>query len=383
VSAADDQTVVDFLVELSDTLVADLDVDGLLHGVAERCVQLLDAQAAGILVADGRGELRLLAAAPEFTAGVRLFEAVSAPGSWCFATGQTMAGADLGAPDPRWQVFAEDAREAGFGSVSAVPMRVRGEVVGVLSVLRHRPGPFTDEQLRLTRAVANVATAGLLVQRDAGYRTVLAVHARQVLTGRVAIERARGVLAELLAVDVDVALTELRRHAARTGRSLQAAAAEVVDSLPAAGRSSGSGTVLLAHRVTMNSLPALRAQVRQRLVTAGLSGSAVDSFLLAVHEAAANAEEHAGGGRVWLWIHDGGVWCEISDDGPGLPDGFTIRIDPPGPGNVDHAGLWLIRRICPDLLIDSGPRGTRVLLRQQLPAHATGPTSDSTAAVER
>ena len=111
------------------------------------------------------------------------------------------------------------------------------------------------------------------------------------------------------------------------------------------------------------------------MIGAGLSGSAADSFLLAVHEAAANAEEHGGGGRLWLWLHDGNVWCEISDDGPGLPAGFTIRTDPPGPGNVDHAGLWLIRRICRDVLIDSSARGTRLLLRQQLPVRATGSAS--------
>ncbi|WP_433790800.1 hypothetical protein [Actinoplanes sp. CA-252034] len=59
----------DFLVELSDTLVADLDVDALLHWVTERCVRVLDVQAAGIMLADDRGVLQLLAAVPEYTPG--------------------------------------------------------------------------------------------------------------------------------------------------------------------------------------------------------------------------------------------------------------------------------------------------------------------------
>jgi anti-sigma regulatory factor (Ser/Thr protein kinase) len=382
VSAADDPVLMEFLVELSDTMVADLDVDGLLHWVAERCVQLLNVQAAGILVADERGVLRLLAAAPEYTPRVRLFEVASAPSSWSFATAEPMIDADLGRPDRRWRPFAEQARDAGFWSAAAMPMRIRGEVVGVLSVLRHQAGTFTDQHLRLIRTLANVATIGLLMQRDAEYRTVLAAHSQQLLTGRVAVERARGILAELLDIDVDGALEELRRHAARTRRSLPETAVEVVAGLPHDGRLNGSPTVLLVHRITMASLAELRARVRQRLSRAGLSGTDLGGFLLAVHEAAANAELHGGGGRLWLWRHDDAVWCEISDDGPGLPPGFQIRADAVGTGNVAQAGLWLIRRICPDFDLTSGSQGTRLLLRHQLPGHHAGSASpaDSDAA---
>jgi GAF domain-containing protein/anti-sigma regulatory factor (Ser/Thr protein kinase) len=377
VSAADDPAMMDFLVELSDTLVADLDVDGLLHWVTERCVRLLDAQAAGIMLADDRGVLQLLAAVPEYTSRVRLFEAAPAPGTWSFATGETVVDADLGRPDHRWPNFAQQARDDGFWSVAAVPMRIRGEIVGVLSVLRNRTGRFSDEALRLTRALANVATVGLLVHRDAEYRAVLAVQSQQVLTGRMAVERAWGVLAELLDVDVDIALQALRRHAGRTGRTLRATAMEVVNSLPRAGQVNGTEPVLLVQRITMSSLPVVRTRVRQRLAMAGLSGSTLDSFLLAVHEAAANAQEHGGGGRLWLWRHAGSMWCEISDDGPGLPADFEIRTEAPHGAGLPSAGLWLIHRICPDLEITSSPRGTRLLLRQTLPGHS--PESASAA----
>ncbi|MEV8503756.1 GAF domain-containing protein [Actinoplanes sp. NPDC051475] len=373
-SVADDPAMVDFLVELSDTLVADLDADGLLHWVTERAVRLLSAQAAGIMVADGRGVLCLLAAAPEYTPRARLFEAPSAPASWCFATGRPAVDADLDDPDPRWAAYAEQARDDGFRSVAAAPMRMRGEIVGVLSVLRHRPGRFTDEELRLTQALANVATVGLLVQRDAGHRAVLAAQSQHVLTGRVAVERARGILAETFEMDVDTALDELRRHATRTGRSLRATAIEVVTSLPTADRRNGTVAALLAHPVTMASMAELRTQVRHRLLAAGLSGSALDSFLLAVHEATLNAQEHAGGGRLWLWVHHGSAWCEISDNGPGLPAGFEI---PTGSQDIRrrHAGLWLIQRVCPDLKITSSARGTRLLLRRSLPTQPSGSPS--------
>ncbi|MFI7599086.1 GAF domain-containing protein [Actinoplanes sp. NPDC049681] len=380
-NAADDPAMMDLLVEVSDTLVADLETDALLQWVTERGVQLLSAQVAGIVLADARGVLRLLAAAPEYTEQAKLFEAPSAPPHWCFATGETLVDADLDDPDPRWAVFAEQARADGFRSVAAVPMRIRGEIIGTFSVLRDRAGPFSAEQLRLTQALANLATVGLLVKRDTGYRTVLAARSQHILMGRVAVERARGILAELLDTDTDTALQELRRHAMRTERELRATAIEVVRRLPTAGRGISTVPVLLVQAITMTSpLAPLRDLVRQRLSTGGLSGSALDSFLLAIHEAAVNAQQHAGGGWLWLWRHNGSVWCEISDRGPGLPAGFTI---PDGSQDIrrQHAGLWLIRRICPDLRMTSSTSGTRLLLRRSLPAHSSGsPFADSGAA---
>ena len=126
--------------------------------------------------------------------------------------------------------------------------------------------------------------------------------------------------------------------------------------------------------ITENNLPMLRAQVRQRLLRAGLSGTTADRFMLAIHEAAANAQEHAGGGRLWLWRHLDDLWCEITDDGPGLPDPFTVRTGPPHPDDVEHVGLWLIHRACPDVQISNTPRGLRLLLRQPLaPQRAADP----------
>jgi GAF domain-containing protein len=152
VNAAHGPAPVDTMMELSDTLVPDGDTDGLLHRMTDRCAHLLDAQLAGILVADGRGTLRLLAASPR-QARMSLFGSDDAPGSWCLATGQIAADDDLDDPDPRWTAFAQHAHGFGFRAVTAVPMRVHGETVGVLQLLRHRAGPFTGRQLRLAQTL--------------------------------------------------------------------------------------------------------------------------------------------------------------------------------------------------------------------------------------
>jgi hypothetical protein len=52
----------DTFVELADTMVADFDVIDFLHLLTDRAVALLGAAAAGVLLADPRGELRVAAA---------------------------------------------------------------------------------------------------------------------------------------------------------------------------------------------------------------------------------------------------------------------------------------------------------------------------------
>ena len=61
-------------VELADTLVGGFDLMEFLHLLTERCVELLEVDAAGLLLADGRGTLQLVAASTEQARLVELFQ---------------------------------------------------------------------------------------------------------------------------------------------------------------------------------------------------------------------------------------------------------------------------------------------------------------------
>jgi copper(I)-binding protein len=70
-------------VELTDTMVAGFDVIDFLHVLTDRSVQLLDVSAAGLLLADPRGELRVVAASSEAARLLELFQLQNDQGVAC------------------------------------------------------------------------------------------------------------------------------------------------------------------------------------------------------------------------------------------------------------------------------------------------------------
>ena len=95
-------------VELADTLVADFDVVDFLHGLADRCVRLLEVDAAGLMLADQRGSLRVVASSSEQARLVELFQLQHEEGPCleCFQTGLPVSEPDLAAARQRWPSFA-------------------------------------------------------------------------------------------------------------------------------------------------------------------------------------------------------------------------------------------------------------------------------------
>jgi len=156
--------LVDVFVEMADTLVDDFDVIEFLHMLTERCVQLLDISAAGLLVTDGQDTLQLVAASSERTRLLELFQLQTDQGPCvdCFHTGQPVSVADLPTAG-RWPRFTAAAAEVGFAAVHALPMRLRTEVIGALNFFDTRPGAMDDGRRRIGQALADVATIGLLL----------------------------------------------------------------------------------------------------------------------------------------------------------------------------------------------------------------------------
>jgi ANTAR domain-containing protein/GAF domain-containing protein len=226
--------LLDTFVDLADTMISDFDVIDFLHLLTDRSVALLAASAAGVVLADPRGELRVAAASSEAAEVMELFQIQNDQGPCldCFRTGQPVT-ADLTRSAQRWPRFAAAATGAGFRSVEALPMRLRDEVIGALNLFRTGPGLLGPEELRIGQALADVATIGLLQERNVRRSNVAAEQLQAALTSRVIIEQAKGKLAERLDLDVDRAFTLLRDYARTTNQRLTDVARNFVDSATA------------------------------------------------------------------------------------------------------------------------------------------------------
>jgi transcriptional regulator with GAF, ATPase, and Fis domain len=217
-----EQSLAQAFVELADTLVADFDVVDFLHVLANRCVELLGVHAAGLMLADQRGQLRLMASSSEQSRLLELFELETDEGPClaCYHTAQATADTNLGQPDHRWPRFGRQASAAGFQSVHALPLRLRTEIIGVLNLFSAKPGSLRKEDARIGQALADVATIGLLQHRAIEHRQVLAAQLQGALNSRVLVEQAKGVLAERLHIGMPEAFNVLRTHGRRHNQRL-------------------------------------------------------------------------------------------------------------------------------------------------------------------
>jgi GAF domain/ANTAR domain len=231
----DAELLSDTFVGLADTMVADFDVIDFLQMLTDRSVRLLPVSAAGVVLADPRGELRVAAASSEAAGLVELFQIQNDQGPCldCFRTGRPVTAADLTGPEQRWPRFASAATRAGFGTVHALPMRLRDQVIGALNLFGAGTGRLGPADLRVGQALADVATIGLLQERNVRRAEILAEQLQGALNSRVVIEQAKGKLAERLSLDMDLAFTLLREYARNTNQRLTDVARNFVDSATA------------------------------------------------------------------------------------------------------------------------------------------------------
>jgi GAF domain-containing protein len=219
------------LVELADTLVDDFDVVELLTLLADRCVEVLDVDAAGLMLAAPEGDLRVVASSSEGMRVVELFEIQSQEGPCpdCYRTGEPALSQNLATVDNHWPRFGPVAIDAGFKSVHALPMRLRGVTIGALNLFRVDEGTLDEADVVAAQALADVATIGILQHRAALQAHVVVDQLNDALNSRVMIEQAKGMLAERAGLDMEDAFSWLRNHARSHNLLLVDVAQSVID----------------------------------------------------------------------------------------------------------------------------------------------------------
>lgn len=231
--------VVDTFLALTDTLVHDFDSLDILTMLTERCTQLLDVSAAGIILVDGQGRLSVAAASSERSRLLEVFAVAidGGPCVDCVRSGTQVFCDDLTTPraQERWSRYAAGAAEAGFRATHALPMRLRDEVIGVLTLLHTDRHTLTESDARLGQALADAATIGLMHERAVRRAETVQEQLQGALNSRIIVEQAKGVLAAHshlrahAAIGPDEAFVLLRSHARARGQRLTELARGLVD----------------------------------------------------------------------------------------------------------------------------------------------------------
>ena len=203
------------LVELADNLVDDFDVIDVLTVLSDRCVEVLDVDSAGVMLAAPGGELLVVASSSDAMRGLELFElqANEGPCVDCFVSGEPIVNLELSAVDDRWPRFAQRAVADGFHSVHALPMHLRGITVGALNLFRLAPGSLHDEDVLVAQALADVATIAIIQHQASVDAAVLNTQLSEALNSRIIIEQAKGKVSEASGLDMERSFQCIRNHA--------------------------------------------------------------------------------------------------------------------------------------------------------------------------
>jgi GAF domain-containing protein len=216
-------------VEIVDTLVDDFDVIEVLTRLTSRSVELLEAAAAGILLADESGRLRVIGASTEQVELLELFQVQNDEGPCldCFRSGTVVLNDDM-ARASKWPRFAAESVRNGYPSVCAVPLRLKELILGCLNLFMSEPVGLSAGEVALAQALADVASIAIVQDQATRQAAIREGHLQHALISRIVIEQAKGMVAERGSVDMDEAFARLRAFARNNNRGLTEVAEAMV-----------------------------------------------------------------------------------------------------------------------------------------------------------
>ncbi|HEY2223271.1 GAF and ANTAR domain-containing protein [Actinomycetospora sp.] len=222
--------IAEAVLGLTDARAGDDDPVVPARELVRASTRLLPVDAARVFLVDGRAELVSVAATP----GVEHADqprglALEGPSHECVRAGRAVSCPDLAHGPVPWADDARTGRDDGFRSMHAVPLAHQAEIVGCLNLLRRRPGALADADQLVAEQLAAAATIGILNRRALLHLLTVNAQLQQALHSRIAIEQAKGRLAERHSVTMEEAFTRMRQYARRTRTPLHRIAHDVVE----------------------------------------------------------------------------------------------------------------------------------------------------------
>lgn len=208
---------------ISSSFSDDFGLIDLLHHIVEECRDVLDIADVGIVLADSDGQLHVLAATSERSSLVEALqiEAEAGPCMESYRTASTAVIQDFYGREDR---FAQLARQQGFKSVYATPLRRHIYSIGALNLFSERSHAFTEDVRAIADAFGRIAAMAVFVDRS-GHGTRDRID--EALQARIDIEQAKGVLMAQARIDEPTAFARVHQYARDNMRSLVSVARDI------------------------------------------------------------------------------------------------------------------------------------------------------------
>ena len=228
----DVDALLDTVERFAAPLTGDHAISDVLRKLAEQVAGVLGTSGVGmVLVRHGR--LSDVIATVDTIADLERVEAARDTGPCVDAMRglQPVVVADLTDGDlaQRWPEYVAAAEVGEIRAVAAVPMLAGERVLGVLGLYDGAHHTWTDEDLRVARIMANIASCFLVHSSELGQERETNEQLRTALVSRIIIEQAKGVLAERRGITVDEAFEVLRKHSRDHSAPIHDVAAAVVN----------------------------------------------------------------------------------------------------------------------------------------------------------
>ena len=227
-----ERRVTSTLVHLADTLVAGYDDVEMFYNLVESCTEVLPVDHAGLMLTDPAGDLHVVAATSEVTHLIELLQIQNQDGPCleAFRTGLVVESGPLTDPEvsARWPRLTQAAHDAGFGAITAMPMRLRDQVLGALNLFRVETSHLTADDLAVAQAFANIATISILQARATHDARVVIDQLQRALDTRVVIEQAKGFIAQHANITLDESFARIRRYSRNNNLRLSNVARDIV-----------------------------------------------------------------------------------------------------------------------------------------------------------
>ncbi|MFI8998693.1 GAF and ANTAR domain-containing protein [Streptomyces sp. NPDC053542] len=233
------QQLTPLLLDLADAAPRDLDNGGVLRRLTDHSRKLPGVEATAVISVDERRTNTAKVVAASDDASGQLAQAQlefdEGPGLEALRTGRRLADLPLGLPSfrSRWPRYVPRSLSEGFTGITVIPLCHEDRAIAALHLhhqhCRHHALP--GESVRAAQALSDAAVIGVAHERQLRYVDQL----QAALTSRIAIEQAKGMLAERFEWTTHKAFELLRSYARSHNTRLNDLVRSVIDGPPTEG----------------------------------------------------------------------------------------------------------------------------------------------------